>query len=334
MDLAQTTLVMKALADKTRLQIVNTLIDKPQYVEELAERLGLAASTISTHLKKLEAAGLAKKKKDQYYSVYCLDEKILDTTLRALIAFEDSDKDAQKTRMGAYRKKIIDTFFDGERLVRMPAQRKKQIVILHLFVPRFAPGKVYSEKEVNAIILPVFDDYCRIRRDLVDERLMARDKTGYWLTDAGAAICKQTPVSSVTQTEKPTRRKTADTAAKSYRRAVKRAYKDTEKQAGIFRIVNKTNGRILLGSSLNLNGPLNRHRVELEMGSHRNRTLLAEWKRDGRDNFVFEIVEQVDLRGETDRSVEQELEKLETKWIELITPLDQRSYNWSLKIRQ
>lgn len=56
MEIAKSIEIMKALADSSRLQALNILMEKPQYVEELAHRLNLAVSTVSFHLKKLEAA--------------------------------------------------------------------------------------------------------------------------------------------------------------------------------------------------------------------------------------------------------------------------------------
>ena len=70
MKILDTIQLLKALADRSRIRIVNALDGKPQYVEELSERLNLAPSTVSFHLKKLEDAGLVHSKKEQYYTVY------------------------------------------------------------------------------------------------------------------------------------------------------------------------------------------------------------------------------------------------------------------------
>ena len=48
--------LFKCLADKSRLQILKSLVQEEMYVERLAERLGLTPATISFHLKKLEEA--------------------------------------------------------------------------------------------------------------------------------------------------------------------------------------------------------------------------------------------------------------------------------------
>ena len=69
MEIAESVQIIKALADSSRLILVQAL-HEPQCVEELALRSGLAPSTVCFHLAKLEKSGLVTKKKDQYYVVY------------------------------------------------------------------------------------------------------------------------------------------------------------------------------------------------------------------------------------------------------------------------
>ena len=45
--------LFKCLADKSRLQILKSLMREDMYVERLAERLSLTPATISFHMKKL-----------------------------------------------------------------------------------------------------------------------------------------------------------------------------------------------------------------------------------------------------------------------------------------
>ena len=47
---------------------------------------------------------------------------------------------------------------------------------------RFEPGRQYAEKEVNGILLGVYDDVASLRRFLVDEGLLAREAGVYWRT--------------------------------------------------------------------------------------------------------------------------------------------------------
>ena len=77
--------LFKGLADESRLQILALLKQKAYCVEDLAVSLSLAESTVSAHLKKLQAAGLVYSRKQQYYSVYYLKEEALQLRLVDLI---------------------------------------------------------------------------------------------------------------------------------------------------------------------------------------------------------------------------------------------------------
>lgn len=78
--------------------------------------------------------------------------------------------------------KILNTFVQDGRLVRMPARHGKKLVILRWLVERFEPGVYYPERQVNAILQEVDPDYAALRRYLVDAGLMQRDQGIYWRT--------------------------------------------------------------------------------------------------------------------------------------------------------
>ncbi|MBI5021375.1 MAG: GIY-YIG nuclease family protein [Ignavibacteriales bacterium] len=118
------------------------------------------------------------------------------------------------------------------------------------------------------------------------------------------------------------------------RQDIIREYKDRKKPAGIFQVKNTANGKFLLGSSLNLEGPLNSHKFMLTIGSHRNEALQKDWNEFGGDKFVFEILEVVKVKDDPDFSIADELTLLEQIWIEKLQPFGERGYNNEPKIRQ
>lgn len=77
----------------------------------------------------------------------------------------------------------------------------------------------------------------------------------------------------------------------SSRRSLSRDYKEHPPAAGVYLIRNTVTQRIVLKASLNLEGAINRDRFELRMGSHRDATLQADFKRLGDVAVHFEIVE-------------------------------------------
>lgn len=115
---------------------------------------------------------------------------------------------------------------------------------------------------------------------------------------------------------------------------IKRAYKEREKQAGVFQVKNTVNGKVLLGSSLNLEGPLNGHKFMLTIGSHRNKVLQQEWNEYGSDKFIFEILEVVQVKDKPNFKLDEELRLLEELWLEELQPFGDRGYNTDRNIRQ
>lgn len=172
-------LLFKCLADRSRLQILRSLLVEDMYAERLAERLDLTPATISFHMKKLEDAGAVRSYKEQYYTMYSICREVFETSVLELIRSASGGEDEQARRDAAYRQKVLDTFFEYGRLKAIPAQRKKKRICLEEMVKAFEPGRPYREEEVNEAILRYHEDYCTIRRDMISEKLMAREGTVY-----------------------------------------------------------------------------------------------------------------------------------------------------------
>ena len=173
-------MLFKCLSDKSRLHIVKSLAIEDMYVERLAERLGLSASTVSFHLKKLSEAGVVRSYKTQYYTMYSLCRNILETTVLDMIKEKSDDAALQEEREQQYRKRVLDAFFEYGKLKSIPAQRKKERIILDVIVLAFEFDKKYTEREVNIIIADYYDDFCTLRRDMISERLLDREGSLYW----------------------------------------------------------------------------------------------------------------------------------------------------------
>lgn len=172
--------LFKCLADKSRLQILKSLVIEDMYVERLAERLGLTAPTVSFHLKKLADAGAVTSYKSQYYMMYSLKKDIFETSILDILSQESDEAEIQEQRDAQYRQKVIDTFFAYGKLKAIPAQRKKERIVLEVIVQSFEFDCIYSEREVNIIIADFHDDFCTICRDMIGEHLLERDTKGYW----------------------------------------------------------------------------------------------------------------------------------------------------------
>lgn len=171
--------LFKCLADRSRLQILKSLAMEDMYVERLAERLALTPSTVSFHLKKLADAGAVRWYKNQYYTMYALCRDVFDTRMLDIITESSEEASIQQQREAEYRQRVINSFFAHGKLKSIPAQRKKERIILEELAKAFSMGKLYTEREVNIILADYHDDFCTLRRDMVAEKLLSRNQDGY-----------------------------------------------------------------------------------------------------------------------------------------------------------
>ena len=173
----------KALADANRLKIVGLLAQQPLSVEQIAAMLGLHASTVSRHLRLLAEATLVSARPESYYTVYSLETKNLEEMAQRLLRRENLPAAASEVDGDAFDRKVLKAYLDADgRLKDFPGQQKKIEVILRHVVQAFEPGVHYTEKQVNEILKRFHEDYARLRRYLVDFKLMARQGGGgeYW----------------------------------------------------------------------------------------------------------------------------------------------------------
>ena len=164
----------KCFSDRSRLDIIRLLASGESYTELISDRLSLTPATVSFHLKKLEAAGIVKSRREQFYIIYALnaealDKKISELVLEAGIEIGESD----------FEKKVISSFIKYGKLVSIPVQHKKREIILREILKSFERGKEYSEKEVNLIIADFHDDFCTLRREMIAYKLMTRENMIY-----------------------------------------------------------------------------------------------------------------------------------------------------------
>ena len=75
----------------------------------------------------------------------------------------------------------LRAFIRDGRITAVPAKRTRRRLLLDEVAQAFEPGRRYPESAVNEILKSVFDDYCTLRRYLVDESFLSRTAAGiYW----------------------------------------------------------------------------------------------------------------------------------------------------------
>ena len=77
---------LRAVADPTRLQILDLLGQQELYAQEIVGRLGIAQSAVSRHLSQLQRAGLVSVRANRGMKYYAVDQGRLATVADALRA--------------------------------------------------------------------------------------------------------------------------------------------------------------------------------------------------------------------------------------------------------
>jgi hypothetical protein len=151
---------------------------------EVAARTGLGLREVVSGLRRLVDGGLVV---DGPSGLAARLEPFADVARdRAAPPAEPLDPDR-------VRASILAAFIADGRLKAFPAARSKRRVVLEHIASSFEPGVRYPEREVDAILRAWHDDHATLRRYLVDEDLLARDRAVYWriggpvawLTDGG-----------------------------------------------------------------------------------------------------------------------------------------------------
>ncbi|MGJ5676533.1 MAG: DUF2087 domain-containing protein [Nostochopsis sp.] len=79
-----------------------------------------------------------------------------------------------------WEEKVLNNYLDGALLKKIPASRKKRLVILRWLVKKFAEKVTYTERQVNEIISNHHCDFATLRRELISYQLMERENGLYW----------------------------------------------------------------------------------------------------------------------------------------------------------
>lgn len=171
--------LFKGLADRSRLQILKSLLEEDMYVERLAQRLELTPATVSFHLKKLMDAGAVSSRREQYYTMYSINKEVFQCRILDILGEKSSDAQRQQEREARYRQRVLDSFFEYGRLKSIPAQRKKERICLEEIAKELELGRPYPERELNQVLLRFHKDYCTLRRDMISEGILRREEGLY-----------------------------------------------------------------------------------------------------------------------------------------------------------
>lgn len=166
---------LRLVVDPTRLAVLGAAAQGPVDVDDLAARLGLPARAVREAIGRLRASGLLDDSSR-------LDRNVLRQVASALPQAAPAGAHIVDGAWTAEESEVLGRFFTGDRLVSIPTQHAKRLIVLERLAQEFEPGLRYREPEVNFTLQLFHADYAALRRHLVDAGLMTRADGVYWRT--------------------------------------------------------------------------------------------------------------------------------------------------------
>lgn len=167
--------VVALLADGDRLRVVAALVLGRTTVDEVRDATGLDVRRTMKALSRLVDGGLVESDKAGY--------RLLEEEIRSVArAAAPVEPDEHADEPDAERARVLRAFVKEGRLRSIPTVRSKRLVLLDLLVQAFEPGVRYTEKRVNLELGKWHEDVSALRRHLVDEGFLERERDGrrYW----------------------------------------------------------------------------------------------------------------------------------------------------------
>lgn len=179
--------VVRLLAEPARLRVFAAVVLGAGTRHEVTAATGLDVREVLGALRRLADGGLVELTGDRVAPV----DGALGALARRTVAPEPvEDLGYTDERVAT----VLRTFVRNGRLLGLPAQHNRRIVVLEHVAQSFEPGVEYSEAEVNAALVAWCDggcvDHVTVRRYLVDAGLLRREngvyaRSGGW-TDVSA----------------------------------------------------------------------------------------------------------------------------------------------------
>jgi hypothetical protein len=170
--------VLRALADPTRLSVAGILARGPSTAASVAKELSLRSDTVQRHLTRLARVGIVAVEADR--RTYRLQTEGLRAAAAAAgpvrepgLALGAADEEEES---------VLRQYFRGGRLVEIPVKRSKRLVVLERLALEFDVGVHYQERQVNEVLRRFNPDVAALRRYLVDESFLSRERGEYWRT--------------------------------------------------------------------------------------------------------------------------------------------------------
>ena len=170
--------ILRALAEPSRLAVAGALSRGPATASAIAQETGLRPDPVRRHLSRLAKVGLVEVGSDR--RTY----RLLPQTLRRAAEEAGPARDPGLA-LGAVddeERTVLRQYFRAGRLAEIPVRRSKRLIVLQRLALEFEVGVRYPERQVNRILEAFHPDFAALRRYLVDDGFLSRERGEYWRT--------------------------------------------------------------------------------------------------------------------------------------------------------
>jgi hypothetical protein len=162
------------LAEHDRLAVFAAVVVGSSSPATVAARAGLSTRDTERALRRLTQGGLITTVDGWLVAQEgAFKEAVREYGSKAPDGADTLDPDRAKAA-------VLRVFVRDGRLTQIPATRAKRRIVLEHIAASFEPGMRYPEREVDAVLRAWHPDHASLRRYLVDEGLMSREKGIYW----------------------------------------------------------------------------------------------------------------------------------------------------------
>ncbi len=277
-----------------------SLIYEGKSDKEIQQELKIGSiSTIRNHR-------FALRKKEKQAKTLVAVMNLLKQQQEIVISEPTTDKPIEKSFEPPEELRRYFSKEDG-RLTTYNLKEYEKAQLLAKVALLFRPKKVYAEKEVNKILVEIYEDYMLLRREMIDRGLLTRNDEG---SEYRLVYSKEN----------------GDVDEMDFKKELKLIAKEEKLSYGVYQIKNLINGKVFIGSTPNFK-TLNGLKFTLTNGVSSNKDLQADWNEHGKDNFEFETLETVDEKDWKGASKKEILKKLLEQWLEELQPYGENGYN-------
>jgi hypothetical protein len=167
-----------------RLPVVAALVLGAKTLPDIAARADLPVRDVLRVLTRLESAGLASVEGQDWSLHVDILRDVVTSNRWPVQPSPATDEVATSAKSAA----VLRAFVRDGKLLQIPAQHSKRLVVLDYLAREFEPGVRYPEPEVNEKLSAHHPDYAALRRYLVEEDFLAREGGIYWRTGGSVEL--------------------------------------------------------------------------------------------------------------------------------------------------